>query len=129
MFSIIRKLAYGNFQAKIRELQQQTPIASYSKRQNSFDYTVELPLSEIVKLLLKTNSGSTSNLDPKPVHTGQAPCGALKLNSRGSSFWNIDIRMVNTSVSLRKCLHFIAIRIQNLDNSLTQVQRLLNTLT
>ena len=30
-------------------------------------------------------SGSNSNLVPSPWHSGHAPCGELKLNSRGSS--------------------------------------------
>ncbi len=32
-----------------------------------------------------TSSGSTSSREPRPVHTGQAPCGLLKLKVRGTS--------------------------------------------
>ena len=55
-----------------------------------------------------TSSGSTSSRLPRPVHTGQAPWGELKLNVLGSrsgidiSGWSIHAyyRLYNVSVSL-----------------------------
>ena len=127
MLSIIRKLAYGNFQAK---------SVSFSNRRQS----LHIP-SVRIHSIIRSNCAFGNcqiiikdqfwiNLQPRPqTRTHRtSPLRRVKAKQSRLQLWNIDIRMINTSVSLRKCLHFIIIRIQNLDNSLTQIQRLLNAL-
>ena len=43
------------------------------------------PSAKVKRWLGITKSGSTVSLLPKPLHSGQAPCGLLKEKSRGSS--------------------------------------------
>ena len=128
MFSIIRKLAYGNFQTK---------AVSFSNRRQS----LHIP-SVRIHSIIRSNCAFGNcqivikdqfwiNLQPRPqTRTHRtSPLRCVKTKQSRLQLWNIDIRMINTSVSLRKCLHFTTVRIQNLDNSLTQIQRLLNALT
>src|SRR3989344_4658164 len=42
------------------------------------------PSAMVRHLLGNTSSGSTSRVEPSPVQVGHAPCGLLKLKSRGS---------------------------------------------
>ena len=128
MFNIIRKLAYGNFQAK---------SVSFSNRRQS----LHIPSVRIHSIIRSNRAFGNCqivikdqfwiNLQPRPqTRTHRtSPLRRVKTKQSRLQLWNIDIGMVNTSVSLRKCLHFVAIRVQNLNNSLTQIQCLLNALT
>src|SRR3546814_4548700 len=49
-----------------------------------FAHGTTAPFFRLSAWLGTTSSGSNSSRSPSPSHAGQAPCGALKLNSRGS---------------------------------------------
>src|SRR3546814_10458595 len=49
-----------------------------------FAHGTTAPFFRLSAWLGTTRSGSNSSRSPSPSHAGHAPCGALKLNSRGS---------------------------------------------